>query len=125
MIALLELSEIYLNEKKNIYEIYTEILFSSMHGRINYLDLTINRNANGITIELLKKPTSTDTTIQFASNHLMEHKMAAYGYLINTVNTLHTIETTKQQEMCNILIMARNNGFPLRLIQRLKDKIIH
>jgi hypothetical protein len=112
-------------KRKIIYEMYTKMLFSSMRGRINYRDLIINRNDNSIAIETFKKPTSIDTTMHFASNHPMEHKMAAYEYLINRVNILSIRESNKQQEMNNILSMAKNNGFPLRLIQRLKDKITY
>ena len=36
---------------------------------INYLDITIHRNNNNIDISIYRKPTGTDTTIQFSSNH--------------------------------------------------------
>jgi hypothetical protein len=45
---------------------------------INYLDMTIIRNANNLTIEMYRKPTNMDTTIYFTSNHRMEQKVVAY-----------------------------------------------
>jgi hypothetical protein len=55
---------------------------------INYLDLTINRHPDHIAIATYQKPISTNTTIRYTSNHPMEHKMVAYRYLVNRINTL-------------------------------------
>ena len=44
------------------------------NNTINYLDITIHRNNNNIDISIYRKPTGTDTTIQFSSNHPYEHK---------------------------------------------------
>jgi len=47
------------------------------NNTINYLDISIHRNDN-MDISIYRKPTCTDTTIQFSSNHLYEHKIAAF-----------------------------------------------
>jgi hypothetical protein len=41
-----------------------------------------------IEIDIYRKPTTTDTTINHTSNHPTEHKMAAYRYMINRMITL-------------------------------------
>jgi hypothetical protein len=51
----------------------------------------------------------------------MEHKITAYTYLMNRTNNLSITENNKQQEMNNIMNMAKNNVFPIRLIQTVKD----
>jgi hypothetical protein len=47
---------------------------------INYLDLTINRHPDHIAIETYRKPTSTNTTTHYTSNHPTEHKIVTYRY---------------------------------------------
>jgi hypothetical protein len=44
------------------------------HGSIDFLDLTITRKR--LEVDTYRKPTSTDTTINFHSNHPIEQKMA-------------------------------------------------
>ena len=48
---------------------------------INFLDLQLIRQPTGI--DIYRKPTTSDTTINYSSNHPREHKMTAYRYLIN------------------------------------------
>jgi len=47
---------------------------------INFLDLLITRKTNTLDINIKRKPTTTDTTINYYSNHPMEHKLAAYRF---------------------------------------------
>jgi hypothetical protein len=65
------------------------------NNSISYLDLSISRQPQGIEIDIYRKPTTTGTTINFSSNHPMEHKMAAYRYLINRMKTLPLSMTQK------------------------------
>ena len=44
------------------------------HNSINYLDLTIRRHHNKLDIDIYRKHTATDTTINFFSNHPIEQK---------------------------------------------------
>jgi multisubunit Na+/H+ antiporter MnhE subunit len=53
------------------------------NNRISFLDLLITRQPSTIEIDICRKPTTTDTTINFTSNHPTEHKIAAYRYLNN------------------------------------------
>jgi hypothetical protein len=72
----------------------------------NYLDISIHRNNNNIDIGIYRKPTCTDTTIQFSSNHPYEHKLASFNYYINRMITLPITEQSKQQEWKVILTIA-------------------
>jgi hypothetical protein len=89
----------------------------------NYLDLSIHRN-NNIDKGIYRKPTCTDTTILFSSNHPYEHKLASFNYYINGMITLPITEQSKQQEWKIILTIPRNNGFPICIIHDLKKKLI-
>jgi len=55
------------------------------NNTINCLDISIHRNSNNIDISIYRKPTCTDTTIQFSSNYPNEHKIAAYKYYIHRI----------------------------------------
>ena len=65
---------------------------------INFLDLSITRKPTHLNIDIFHKPTSTDTTINFLSNHPLEHKLAAYRYLIHR---LYTPPCAKSNKMGN------------------------
>ena len=51
-------------------------------NQISFLDLLIIRKSQQLEIDVFKKPTTTDTTINYLSNHPMEQKLAAYRYYI-------------------------------------------
>jgi hypothetical protein len=53
------------------------------YNRISFLGLLITRQPTTTEIDICRKPTTTNTTINFTSNHPTEHKLAAYRYLIN------------------------------------------
>jgi len=50
------------------------------NSTIHYPDLSIHRNTNSIDIEIYRQPTLTDVTLQFSSNHSIEHKLAAFNF---------------------------------------------
>jgi hypothetical protein len=52
------------------------------NNRINFLDLLITRQPSATEIDIYRKPTATDTTINYTSNYLTEHKLAVYHYLM-------------------------------------------
>lgn len=54
--------------------------------------ITTNMNLN---INKLIKPTATDTTSHFISNHPMQHKLAAYRYHIHRTHTLPLLKQNK------------------------------
>jgi hypothetical protein len=94
------------------------------NNSINYLDLSIHRNINSINLGIYRKPTHTDVTLQFSSNHPLKHKLAALNFYINRILTLPITKQAKQQEWKIILVIAQNNGFPMHIIHNLKKKLI-
>jgi hypothetical protein len=42
-------------------------------GQINFLDLIITRKTTNLEIDIFRKPTTTNTTINYLSNHPLEH----------------------------------------------------
>jgi hypothetical protein len=69
------------NINKYINKIHNELKLTPKHeehNSINYLDLIIRRQHNKFNIDTYRKPTATDTTINFLSNHPIEQKIAAF-----------------------------------------------
>jgi len=91
---------------------------------INYLSLSIHRNKDHIEISIYRKPTCTDTTIHFSSNHPYEHKITAFIYYIHRMVTLPITGKLKHEEWKTILTIAKNNGQTVNTINELKMKLI-
>jgi hypothetical protein len=86
---------------------------------INFLDLTITRQQTNLEIDIHRKSTTTDNTINFLSNHPIEHKMAAFRYEISRMYSLSLTSEKKQKDWESIQRIARNNNFPQNLLQKL------
>jgi hypothetical protein len=67
------------------------------HNYINYLYLTITRKQTNIKIDIYRKPTVTDTTINLHSNHPIELKMATLRFHISRMQSLPLNREKKQK----------------------------
>jgi hypothetical protein len=70
----------------------------TFRGPCIVIDLLIIREPSNLEIDIFRKPTITDTTINFLSNHPMEHKVATYRHYITRVHSLPLIPKRKQTE---------------------------
>jgi hypothetical protein len=71
------------------------------NNRISFLNLLITRQHSTIEIDVYRQPTTTDTTINFTSNHHTEHQLAAYRYLINRMISYLSHQKNKESRMAN------------------------
>jgi ribosome-associated translation inhibitor RaiA len=90
-------------DKINSYmnQIYQHLEFTpniEENNNITYLDIQIHANTHKLHIGLHRKPTQTDITIHFTSNHPLQHKLAAYHFYINRMHSLPITTQAKQQE---------------------------
>ena len=88
------------------------------------MDLLITKQHTTLDINIYRKPTATDTTINYQSNHPLEHKMAAYRFLINRMNSLPLSNNNKKKEWNIIKTIAENNKFPLHQTNKLYSNLI-
>jgi hypothetical protein len=58
-------------------------LENESHGKLIYIDITINKQHKKVTSEISRKPTTTDTILHNSSCHPNEHKRSAINYLIS------------------------------------------
>jgi len=94
------------------------------HNSIDFLDLTISRQHKKLEIDIYRKPTATDTTINFLSNHPIEQKTAAYRYHITRMHSLPLDRDKKRKEWKTIQTIAKNNNIPQQLLQKLNQQIL-
>jgi hypothetical protein len=73
--------------------------------------LTISHKQTKLEIDIYRKPTTTDTTINLLSNHPTEHKMAAFRFHISRMHSLPMDLDIKQKEWAIIQSIAKNNIF--------------
>jgi len=93
------------------------------NNKIHYPDLTFQRNNNNIELSIYRKPTDTDTTIHFQSNHPHENKIATVRYYINRMYTLPITEKARKEVWNTIVTMAINYGYPKNIIYNLRKKL--
>ena len=94
-------------------------------NRISFLDILIIRKPQQIEIDIFRKPTTTDTTIKYLSNHPMEQKLAAYRYYIERMLRLPLSHSRQLREWQTIRHMATSNNFPITLQHKLNRQIQH
>jgi hypothetical protein len=108
-----------------IKQIHNNILLNPTYesnGQINYLDLTIIRNNSKLEIDIYRKPTTTNTTINNTSNHPIEHKTTAYRHYIKRMQTLPLTAARRKTEWRTIKTIAKSNSFPDHVITHLQSQ---
>jgi hypothetical protein len=96
---------------------------TEINNTINFLDISITRNPPNLKIGIYCKPTTTDTTINFLSNHPCEHKMASYQFLIRRMLSLPLDMQQQHAEWQYIRWVAQSNNFPPNQLSRLRHCI--
>jgi hypothetical protein len=101
--------------------IHSNIKLNRTHetNDVNFLALLITRKPTSLEFEIYRKPTVTDTTINFLSSHPLEHKFAAYRSFINRMLSL-PLSDIRHKEWKNIKLTAHNNNIPIHLLTKLR-----
>jgi len=85
----------------NMNQTHKDIKFNPTYKnnrKINFLDPLLIRKPIKTGIDIFRKPTTTDTTINFFSNHPIKHKIAAFRYYITRMHSLPLTPKRKQKE---------------------------
>jgi len=83
------------------------------NNKINYLEITIQRTPTNWKTSVYRKPTFTDTTIPYTSNHPAQHKYTIVRFLYNRLNTYDLHEDEYKTEENIIQNIMHNNAFPI------------
>jgi hypothetical protein len=79
-------------------------------NKLNYLDITIEIKDLQFTVDIYRKPTTTDLIIHNDSCHPSEYKHSAIRYMINKMNIYHIPPDKKHKETQIKDTILRNNG---------------
>jgi hypothetical protein len=92
-----------------INQIHVNLTFNptyELNTYTHYLDITVTQKPMQLEIDIFRKPTSIDTTINYCSNHPTEHKITAFRYDIIDYTTSHLHKERKT-----------TNGTPYKALQ--------
>jgi hypothetical protein len=93
--------------------------------KINFLDVTICREQKGFSIDIDRKPTSTEVIIPNYSCHPREHKVAAIRHLHNGMVSYQQTPESMQREHDTILQILNNNKYDTSILETLSTKKRH
>ena len=86
---------------QHINKTHSNLQFTPSHehkNNISFLDLLLIRQLDKIEIDIYRKPTTTNTTINYTSNQPNEHRKAAYRYMTNRMTSLPLAADRKETE---------------------------
>lgn len=92
------------------------------NSTLPFLDLNITRTNNSLKFSIYHKPTSTDSTIHFSSNHPYNQKLAAFHSYFSRLFAIPLNEHDFMQELNIIRQIGSNNGYPQKLLNKLYFK---
>ena len=112
---LLPTSELNLNKERRKW---MSILEKEQNNQFNFLDITINKNQDGLSFETYRKSTATDIIIPNDICHPREHKTAVIRYYCNRLETYRLTPESRQKEKENIQQILANNKYDARAIEK-------
>jgi len=93
-------------------------LEKEQNNQINFLDITINKNQDGLSFEIYRKPTATDIIIPNDSCHPREHETVAIRYYCNRLETYKLTPGSRQKEKDNIQQILANKKYDAHSIEK-------
>lgn len=78
---------------------------------IPFLDLRLTRLEDKVVFDIYRKPTQTDYTIGFLSNHHFGHKLSGLQFLVHRLHSIPLGEDNYTKELNTIYWLAHKNGF--------------
>jgi hypothetical protein len=100
-----------LDDFNNLVPTVKFTLEEEQNSKINFLDITITKNHNGLAFEIYRKPTASDIIIPNDSCHPTEHKTAAIRYHCNRMKTYKLTSENRKKERDNIRHILLNNKY--------------
>jgi len=88
-----------------------------IYACINILDHLLKITSWASKLEVYRKPTSTDTSINHNSKHHTVHKLTAFRFLLSRMHQLLLTTPYKQKEWNTIQRFAKANAFPHALMK--------
>jgi hypothetical protein len=94
-----------------------------VNSQIEYLNLKLSNKQGQLEIEIYRKPTETDVTIDNTSYHPREHKLTTYKCWLDRLCKLPLNANNKRKELDIILNIAENNGYRKEVIRKVYNQL--
>ncbi len=113
--------------KQHIDSIEPSIKFTmelESNKQLSFLDTTIHHHEDGsLSTTVYRKPTQTDKYLSFDSHHPMEHKRAVATTLFHRAKKICSFHLDRVKEEEHVTQALRQNGYPLKMIERISKKM--
>jgi hypothetical protein len=87
-------------------------------NKLDFLDITIQKDQGKLKFDIYRKPTTTDTIIPNDSCHPPEQKLAALRHLLNRMNTYELDDGSRERERTVIKQMMTTNKYDTRMLEK-------
>jgi len=94
-------------------------------GCLPFLDICIKRNGNNLEFSVYRKPTNTDHVIHATSAHPIQYKMSTFSSFICLLLSVPMSHADYNRELSIVNHIAKENGYPLKIINKLLTKTEH
>jgi hypothetical protein len=92
------------------------------NNSLSFLDITIKKTINhDLVFNMFRKPSATDTIINFHSNHPPEYKSLAVKYLTDRVQNYPLQKESKEKEWLIIKHTLNSNEYPQNFINKTRN----
>jgi hypothetical protein len=90
--------------------------------KLNFLDITISKEQNIFSVDIFRKPTTTDVIIPNDSYHPIERKLAAIRYFYKRMTTYILSPDNLQKENIKRQYILVNNNYDTSISKKASNK---
>ena len=92
------------------------------NNSLPFLDLNVIKTRKSLSFEIYRKNTTTDHIIPYDSCHPLSQKLSAFHSYFYRLFSVPLSNSSFNKEFKTIMTIAKNNNFPLEIINRLFNK---
>ncbi|KAK9395758.1 hypothetical protein NXF25_019119 [Crotalus adamanteus] len=109
----------FLEELNSVYPDICFMAEEETQGSLAFLDVLISRCPNGtLCTSVYRKPTHTDRTLHYSSNHPIAHKISCIQTLFKRVNSSCSTGRAKVEEKKHLHHIFMHNGYPMGFVRQ-------
>jgi hypothetical protein len=110
-----------LNQFNNITPRLNFTLEHKQDNKINFLDLTISRDITKCSVNIYRKPTTTDVITPRDSCHTIEQKLVAIRYYTSRIHTYDLDPVNKQKDINTVKQIVHNNKYSKSIVRKARN----
>jgi len=92
------------------------------NNKMNFLDITIAKEHDGLLFQIYRKPTTTDVIIRNDPCHPSEHKTTAIRYFYNRMKSYKLTPESQQKERNMVQQILVNNNYEASILNKISKE---